>query len=194
MGMEMSGRGLSEAQKRIYRYFPMRPIAYQPGLGIVYGSVNVGLLLSQLLYWTGKEGDKNGWIYKTIREMRQETGLTRDQQDTAISLCKQAGILETKLKGIPAKRHFRINLELLEKQLPSLKENAGVAYLNPPVQFVENQQTNTEITHKTTSKNTQTDNNKFNRNRALPTEPISKVIAESSRFNRFTNNNHKEKK
>ncbi len=180
----MNKKGQSEAQKRVNRYFPMPPIAYQPGLSIVFGSVNVGILLSQLLYWTGRQSSKDGWIYKTISELKHETGLTRYQQATAIDICKQSGILEMKLAGIPAKRHFRVNRQLLENQLPGLMKNAKLVYLPAPLQSAGNQQTNTEITHKTTSKNTQIINKTFQRSRGSPTLHISEVIDMKS-FNKI---------
>lgn len=141
-------------QKWINKYFPKSPIAYQPGLSLVFHSTSVGIMLSQLLYWHGKGKNKDGWVFKTIDEMRAETGLSRNQQDTAIQKCINAGILDYKLGGIPAKRHFRLNIQELENQLPSLKESANVAFLNPPTQFAENRQTLTKNTQNTTSKNT----------------------------------------
>ena len=152
---------ISKYQKWINKYFPKSPIAYQPGLSLVFHSTSVGIFLSQLLYWQGKGRDKTGWVFKTINEMKAETGLTRNQQDTAIRKCIEARILDYKLGGIPAKRHFKINISELEKQLPSLKKSAKVVFLNPPTQFVENQQTNTKITQNITTKNTK---EKFNHN------------------------------
>lgn len=122
----------------------------------MFNSVSIGLLLSQLLYWQGKGDDTSGWVYKTVKELKSETGLTRSQQETAIKTCKLIGILETKRAGIPAKRHFRLNVEKLEELLPSLKISAGVVYMNPPKRMTENQPTTTEITHKTTPENTHT--------------------------------------
>ncbi len=152
--MEIKTSRLSNAQIRINKFFPLRPIAYQPGLGQVF-SVNVGVMLSQFLYWYGRGNDPEGWIYKTVKEMTAETGLTRDQQETAIKKCTKLGFLEVKLKGIPAKRHFKLNLDELEKQLPDLKKNANVVYLNPPALLGGSQRTITDNTHETTTKTTQ---------------------------------------
>lgn len=146
-------------QKHINKYFPNRPILYQPGLSLVLGSVNAGVLMSQLLYWHEKGRRKDGWIYKTMDELKAETGLTRTQQETAIRICRNQGVIDYKIAGIPAKRHYKVNLEVLEKLLPSLKEKAGIVYPNPPQQFAENQQTITENTLETTPKNTSRDLN-----------------------------------
>ncbi len=140
-------------QKQISKYFPNRPTLYQPGLSLVFKSVNTGLLLSQLIYWHDKGRRKDGWIYKTTEELKQETGLTRTQQETAIRICRTHGVLDYKIAGIPAKRHFKLNLTLLEDLLPGLKQKVGIVYMNPPRQFAENLQTITESTQETTTKN-----------------------------------------
>lgn len=141
-------------QKHINKFFPKKAILYQPGLAIVLDSVNTAILLSQLLYWHGKGSNKDGWIYKTIKEMEAETGLSRYQQETAIDKCRNLEILDYKISGIPAKRHFRIKMDVLENILPGLKEKAGIDCPNPPCQFAENSQTNTETTQKITTQNT----------------------------------------
>ena len=146
-------------QNEIGKYFKYRPIAYNPGLAIIFGSTNAGILMSQLLYWHEKGKRPDGWIFKTIEEMYQETGLTRDQQDTAIRLCKKLGVLETKLAGVPAKRHFRLNVQQLKVIIPSLKKTHKLTYPNPPIRMAEKHQTITENTQKTTTENTLTKNN-----------------------------------
>ncbi|MCG2688703.1 hypothetical protein L6250_03685 [Candidatus Parcubacteria bacterium] len=110
-----------------------RPIAFNPLLAKVGGSANAGLFISQLLYWWDK-GYKEGWIYKTIKEVQEETTLTRAEQDTAIKKWKKLGILTIKKAGVPQKRHFQINvnklIEITQEQQISLLETAS--------QFVEN--------------------------------------------------------
>lgn len=101
-------------------YSGTKQIAYNPELAKALGSVKAGLLLNQLLFWHGKGRDPE-WTYKTIKEMEKETGLSRAEQATAIRICKRYEILEVKRKGIPAKRHFRINInkivELMRKSI-----------------------------------------------------------------------------
>lgn len=174
--MQIKTTKLSTAQQRINRYFPKRPIAYQPGLGQVI-SVNAGVMLSQLLYWYDRGANRDGWVYKTVSEMNAETGLTRYQQETAIKKCEELGILEVKLKGIPAKRHFKLNLAELENQLPKLKENANVVYLNPPTQLGVNHPAITDNTHETTSKTTQFGSSNFRRG-ASKTTSVEAVLSQ----------------
>lgn len=148
-------------QQTISKYFPGRPILYISGLGIVF-SPCAGILLSQLLYWNGKGSRKDGWIYKTADEVYRETGLTRSNQETAIKQLIGHGVIQYKLAGVPAKRHFRVDMKRLHEILPSLKESCNLNYPNPPVYIVENGETITKNTRETTTKNTQANLNRNN--------------------------------
>lgn len=148
----MKPSGQSPAQRRVNKFFPFNAIAYQPGLALVFRSVPVGIFLSQMLYWQGKETLSDGWMYKTIEEMKAETGLSRHQQNLIIKRLVAAGLIETKLAGIPAKRHFRLNLDEFLNRLPSLKQSVGVVYMNPPRQFDGKRQSITKTTQETTTK------------------------------------------
>jgi len=86
-----------------------RPIAYQPVIAKAFGSVNLGILWSQLYYWSDKMNDKDGWIFKTSRQLYEETALSRKEQETARKIGLSLGVLEEKLSGNPATLHFRIN-------------------------------------------------------------------------------------
>jgi len=140
-------------QQAIAKYFEKRPILYIGGLGQVF-SLQAGILLSQLLYWHGKGKLKGGWIFKTAAELRSELGMSRDNQETAIRQLVDYGVIDYKLAQVPARRHFRVNLQKLHELLPSLKETNKLHYPNPPNYFVASGETITKITRETTSKNT----------------------------------------
>lgn len=86
-----------------------RPIAFNPSFKKITGSTNAALLLSQAFYWTKRTIDKEGWFYKTREEWVDETGLTLEELDGARTKCKAAGVMEEKLKGVPATVHYRVN-------------------------------------------------------------------------------------
>lgn len=100
----------NETQKTIFEIVSTRPVAFNPTLAHALGSVKAGLFLSQLLYWYGKGKDKK-WTYKTIEELKQETALSRKEQDFAIKICKKHDLIKVKRKGIPAKRYFYLNIK-----------------------------------------------------------------------------------
>ncbi|HEV3245404.1 MAG TPA: hypothetical protein VG102_03525 [Candidatus Paceibacterota bacterium] len=89
-----------------------RPIAFNPALARISNSALAGLFLSQLLYWWEK-GWKKGLIYKTIEQVRSETLMTRSEQNRAIRIWKELGVLEVELCGLPRRRHFRIKTKVL---------------------------------------------------------------------------------
>lgn len=88
------------------------PISFIPSLARLAGSATAGLFMSQVLYW-GNKGRDPDWFYKTIKEFHKETCLTRSEQDNAIRRWKSLGVLHVKLKGIPRRRYFRIDVQKL---------------------------------------------------------------------------------
>lgn len=97
-----------------------RPIAYNPAFAkLKAGKVRSGpvaaVFLSQLVYWHNRMD--GGWMYKTQSDISAETALTRDEQETARKRLVALGVLEEKLRGIPAIMHYRINTERLEALL-----------------------------------------------------------------------------
>lgn len=72
-----------------------------------------GIFVRQLVYWTGKQHDPNGWIYKSQAEMEQETGLSRRHQEKARDILLSHGVIEVELGGLPRRLWYRVDLEAL---------------------------------------------------------------------------------
>lgn len=49
------------------------------------------------------------WFFNTAENIENDTTLSKFQQDKAINILIENGFIETKLMGIPAKKHFKIN-------------------------------------------------------------------------------------
>lgn len=105
-------------QNKIYNLFEYRPILINGSLAVYLGSIEAAIIIGQLLYWQG-HGAKKGWVYKTVKEMHAETGIPRHKQSSAIKRCIDLGILKVKLGGIPATRHFQVDVDLLYQQITS---------------------------------------------------------------------------
>jgi hypothetical protein len=97
-----------------------RPIAFYRCLPPLTGGAKSALMLSQMLYWTchGSEiSSSDGWFYKTAEQWERETGLSlrgqRSSRDNLVNL----GFVEERRTGLPAKLHFRVNLDRLEQAL-----------------------------------------------------------------------------
>lgn len=110
----------------IIREFFNRPIAYHPTVAKAFGSVKLGILWSQLFYWKDKGKDQEGWIYKTGKDIYDETALSRKEQETARKIGKEIGVLEEKVSGQPPTLHYRLNIEKAEELIGDyLKNHAG---------------------------------------------------------------------
>lgn len=113
-------RGATQAMKSIVKTLLNsngNVIAYHPDLARVGGGITSGILLSQLLYWTGKGADADGWIFKKQTDWTKETALSRAEQETARRRLRERGLLEEKLAGIPSVVHYRIDLDKLAELL-----------------------------------------------------------------------------
>lgn len=67
--------------------------------------------------------ENDGWFFYT-REKLEEAGLSKDQQQRAISALKTAGFLEVKMRCMPPKRHIRINRNAVAEVLRSARKCA----------------------------------------------------------------------
>lgn len=91
-----------------------RPVAYHVSF-VPFGGVTGAVLLSQLVYWHNRMD--GSWFYKTQADIKSETGLTREEQETARKRLIKAGVLEEERRGVPAKLYFRVMSESLESLL-----------------------------------------------------------------------------
>tara|TARA_R100001082_G_scaffold31591_1_gene16153 strand:- start:2204 stop:2851 length:648 start_codon:yes stop_codon:yes gene_type:complete len=66
-------------------------------------------LISKEQYFIDNNKLNEGWFFNTAKNIQDDTTLTSHQQRKAIKNLKSLGIIETKLIGIPAKQHFKIN-------------------------------------------------------------------------------------
>lgn len=94
-----------------------RPVAYHKLLAIAGGSVSAGVFLSQLIYWTDKTQDPDGWIYKTLDDWWAETALGRYELKTIRTALVFRKLIQEKLCGVPAKLHYKIEWDMMTTAL-----------------------------------------------------------------------------
>ena len=97
-----------------------RHIAFHRRLVDVTASVKAALLLSQSIYWTrhGRNIDRHdGWFHKTAAQWERETGLSVKEQASARARLRNLALLEDMRRGIPARMHFRLNVNELGTRL-----------------------------------------------------------------------------
>ncbi len=78
------------------------------------------IFLSQCLYWSNRTHD--GWFYKTAEDWEREIGISRRGLERARSTLK--GIVQTELRGMPAKTYYRVNEDALIDALVAVLEQA----------------------------------------------------------------------
>ena len=95
-------------------------IAVYKSLIELTGKIKTAVFLSQILYWTrvGTNVSSNeGWFFKSIEQMYQETGLTKREQQRCKEYLLEVGLIETKREGMNNKLFIRVVIEELAKQL-----------------------------------------------------------------------------
>jgi len=168
----------SNVNSQVIAELGARPVGYNPIFAKIGKGAAAGVFMSQMLYWHNK-GSKDGWVYKTIIDFQEETGLSRYEQETAIKHWVELGVLKMELKGVPATRHFKVDLDVLyilldqycaahnkplptgeakksvDKSTSSLRQTTKLVCDKPTSQSVVNQQTiigNIDYTESTSPK------------------------------------------
>lgn len=79
---------------------------HHPELGFKLGSQGAAMILEVLICWDGFQHDPDGWIYKSHKELKQETGLSERQQKPAIKLLVDLGLVKKRVSGLPPTTGF----------------------------------------------------------------------------------------
>lgn len=108
--------------------------------------IESAFLLTILIEASDGLADDEGWFYQTIEKIGELTGIGRHKQDKIIKDLIESKILEQKNKGVPCKRYFKINYEIIEnlvfqKQQTSLSQNDKLDCKKETNLFVKNSQT-----------------------------------------------------
>lgn len=136
-----------------------RPIAFHRPLVDVCGSVSGALLLSQAIYWqriVDKRGEPEGWFYKTGKEWLEETGMHREEFQTARRKLVESGVLKYEVRGMPARCFYQVQVEVLSLRLSRKLDCGNPTYKNagtPPTSVRESRKLSvtTESNAKTTT-------------------------------------------
>lgn len=108
-----------------------QPIAFNKHYVFIGCGINGALMLSQLVYWTARTKNSDGWIYKTQHDWTMETGLTRKEQENARKKLKDLGFLKENKRGVPCKVYFKVERENLYKALIEYSESLDSSQYAP---------------------------------------------------------------
>lgn len=111
-----------------------RPLAHSIGVmeAMIYAA-----LISKSSYYERNGMLDDGWFYSTIPDLEESTTLSEYQQKRCIKKLAEIGLIETKTRGLPARRCFRVieNLSLItkllsdgEKAIANIKPMAAQSY------------------------------------------------------------------
>ena len=187
-----------------------RPIAYYPRLRKITGSTVATIFLCQFIYWKGKEKSGDGWIYKVQEEIKEETGLSRYEQETARDHLKERGLLSEKKEGLPCQTFYKINYDVLDNlwdekmnpDEPRHVQNGGLPQTsmgdsnnqecgNATNQNVENNQTSMGDSNKQVSGNAT--NQKSANNPEITVATKGEILPENTTENTTNSNNNNKK-
>ena len=86
-------------------------------------------LLAKYVSYEQKHPEKinDGWFYSTIKDLENTTGFKYKRQHNAIRFLIDKGLIEYKVSGMPAKRHFRLIAETVKNTLINIVEIGSLA-------------------------------------------------------------------
>lgn len=93
-----------------------RPIAFNPGLVPILGSVNAVLFFGQIYFWMNHTQNPLG-VYKSAEEIENETGLSYREQSTARAKLVEIGVLIETHKRLEHRIYFSIDVVMLDALL-----------------------------------------------------------------------------
>lgn len=94
-------------------------------------------LISEYNYYKDKETlTADGYFYSTVEHLENETCLSGHEQRKAIATLAELKILTVVSKGIPAKRHFKINFEAIAEIFNNLDKTSGKARNSKPLKIL----------------------------------------------------------
>ena len=124
-----------------------KPIAFNRAF-LRFGGINAALMLSQAFYWQNqlKEASRkeDGWWYHSSEDWLEETGLTQDMLASARTKLVEAGVLEYRVSGMPARSWYRVNGNNLMKQLLEYKISMKKPCAENPKHVLGNSQNKNE--------------------------------------------------
>lgn len=95
----------------------------RPILKMLDGDFAAALMLSQVIYWSERTTDPDGWFYKTNPEWEDEICLTREKIDRAAKVLEAFGVERIK-RPVPGRGrsnapvfHYRLNREVFEQRV-----------------------------------------------------------------------------
>lgn len=159
-------------------------------------TILLGELVSEYDYWTKQELLEEGYFYSTIENIEEHTTLSEYKQRKTLNSLKDQGLIDIKIKGLPAKRFIKINEEqVLEKlkinTLKNLRTSSEKIKELVPKKLKGNKNINNKNINNKNIEKEYIDNN-ISSNDSLATASPTKTENKKEVFNNFLNIYNKE--
>jgi hypothetical protein len=174
-------KGLRPLQKSFFSLLGQEgPKPIPPKLVRIFG-YPLSAMISQLLFWKGMEMRKDGYIYKTEKDFLKELGLSSAQQKLAIKKAKVFGFFDVVRKGIPAKRHYRLNYNRLVEVTINEAERKKIVLAKSYNKSSQNNQIHTSTNNLSNTDNTNGATVSESTSRYHKLESAADIIAKKSK-------------
>lgn len=107
-----------------------RPIAYYPGLARLIG-VEEAIFFLQLLYWSERTQNGDGWVFKSSSEWELELAISYKQQLRVRHRLKEIGVLQEREEKLKHRVYFKIDWHGYEAFLAGALDGAEAAPRQP---------------------------------------------------------------
>ncbi len=93
-----------------------RPATYYPNICDALGEdIRAALFISNFFCIEKNQIDQQGWIYKSQKDIKKETGLSRASQEVSRKKLRELGILEEEKRGDHSALHYKFNWSKLNE-------------------------------------------------------------------------------
>jgi hypothetical protein len=81
------------------------------------GDLKTAMVLSQVVYWSGKKDQSDGWFYKTYDQWNEELALSKHEVSRAVDWLSSEGLVEfeTRKEGGVPKLHYHFSISGFRK-------------------------------------------------------------------------------
>ncbi len=173
-----------QEHKAILKKAGAKPIAHYKIHTQLTGKTTAGLLLSQIVYWLFRGKDSK--IYKTDRELQEETGLTDGEMRGAKAILKKLPFLTLTREGSPARTYYQMDWIKYNQAVSQISKNNETGYAKMTKLDTQNSRNKIRKNHETrlakiTKQDTQKLPNKISKNNeTLYTENTTKTTTENT--------------
>lgn len=138
-------------------------------------AIILGELASEYDYYLKHNELQDGWFYSTTENIEKNTTLNYYYQKKAIDNLLKLGVLEQKLKGIPATRYFKFNVDNLSSLFNDNNfNNYNSSFSQSETKICNDLKTSYEMSEKQDVQSFKTNNNNININNKNNNNNINK--------------------